>query len=1550
MSAFPPAALSTAGEATLHSPEAMQYQLDSAAVLSGRNWSPGHVRPPVALGDRLDPVTKREWTGGPGGPGGAVSSAGAGAPRPLADTAVQLAGTSSTPRYSPQARVFPDQDPSQPSHASAARPLEAPARRRRDRSGSPTPPPKAAQQLTSEADVGTMDVERIRQQLKPGLGTVLQEAFNPRGRTSRRSTGAAVPAQHDSSGDLLANAAELLLRKKQQEAKEAEQSSTPPATDSLLYDVSVKLREHAAQVAEEGGPGALQDQAFEAEERKAAEDRLAAEKRKLEKEEEERIKEAIETEKRKEREQEERIRAAMEAEKRQQMEDEERRRRIEAEERREREEEEEERIRAAIEAEKRKEREREEEERMKAALEAERRKQREREEEERIKAALEADRKKEREREHQESAKAAIEAEKRKERREEEEDRFQASKDEKRIGEEDEERSERAQETHRKEREKDEEDRLRAMEVQLLLEPPSSLPQVLEELEARIQSALALGTRKEAALPSSPAVDLEDRGGAESGVAQEVCFDFRPAAPALPSAPAAAAASPREPQGRKARAVQNRSPSPGRASPAAAPPKVPILSAAEEMVASALGSPRSPLGPRFGLEQYEPYERFINHQLALLDEELRSIHAKEPYVQEQLQALEVQLRAVKLGWTPPEDLQRNSELRKAQEENERSEMRWRNFQATKIQCLVRKRQARKKVMAVRKKEEARVQQMSVAAMRQRMAEQDQKRVGVTTLRLQARWRGKVVRRWFLEQQEERKQLEERQRQQEEARAKQLSIEATRKMLQDRETQRLTFYAVKLQAWWRGRMTRQRYRAVQEERRRLQRQQRRLQEVSITSKRLQDVELQQRTRAAQKIQGAYRCRKAKKELRRLKMNKAKQEHDKWDALKLMFRRERESLEKLREDKARRTKEQLDKQVQRYRHRVQGPDAHGHRQGLDDRRLSDRRRSDRDRDRERDRRRSDAVESDTSSVMLAEAASMLLRTRHLEQPLRLRDAEGGDAATDSLLRDVAVRLQESAVVKMQAQFRGAISRRRVNDFKAKLVEQKEAALKERKLVEEERRAARRRDWDTKVSAMRRRLANLEERKQGDAAVTLQSNWRGHAERQRLKTSGELVEERRRRKLEEEAEKRRRDEDKIKKSAEAARRRKETEDEVQGRIRAAVEQTEMEVEERIKAAVEASEERIKAVVERKMPAAPYPMPMQPAVAPYPMPMQEGYMPPMPQMAPPMASAPGGGSTVNIRIGSGGVDYDGGAPQSRAPDPVLQERLQALEAQLKAIKDEEKEELRRAQEEEENEWRAQNYQATKIQSMFRGQHGRREASAERKKVEAAAQLRAQQNSVQAMRKLLEEREQRRLAHYAVKLQARWRGSRVRKKFLAEQEERKKVERQQKRQQEVEQISQRLIEVELAQRRRAAEMLQGAFRCRKARKELKRLKLLKDKEELAKMDEELKLKLQRDREELLRQMEAEKKRLRDMNRTIWFHIPFAEPTPEPPQGVQDRMVENQQRREESRKKRQQRLAEIQAVAERNARSGSPKSPRRRRGGGSPGRSIPPHQGRESPG
>eukprot|EP00434_Breviolum_minutum_P019478 symbB.v1.2.017180.t1/scaffold1291.1/size126360/3 len=278
------------------------------------------------------------------------------------------------------------------------------------------------------------------------------------------------------------------------------------------------------------------------------------------------------------------------------------------------------------------------------------------------------------------------------------------------------------------------------------------------------------------------------------------------------------------------------------------------------------------------------------------------------------------------------------------------------------------------------------------------------------------------------------------------------------------------------------MARHRYAAVQEERKRLERQQRLLQEVSISSKRIQDIEFQQRTRAAQKIQGAYRIRRAKKELRRLKMNKAKQEHDKWDALKLMFRRERESLEKLREDKARRSKEQLEKQVQRYRHKVRGPDVNRQEEQRLERRSS---------------RRSDAA-SDTSSVLLAEAATMLLRNRHSEKPVRaVRDADGreADPATDSLLRDVAIRLQESAAVRMQAQFRGVISRRHVNDFKAKLVEQREAALKERKLVEEERRAARRKDWDGKVSAMRRRLTNLEERKQGEAATTFGPQHRCH-----------------------------------------------------------------------------------------------------------------------------------------------------------------------------------------------------------------------------------------------------------------------------------------------------------------------------------------------------------------------------------------------------------------------------------------------------------------------
>eukprot|EP00434_Breviolum_minutum_P019477 symbB.v1.2.017179.t1/scaffold1291.1/size126360/2 len=99
-------------------------------------------------------------------------------------------------------------------------------------------------------------------------------------------------------------------------------------------------------------------------------------------------------------------------------------------------------------------------------------------------------------------------------------------------------------------------------------------------------------------------------------------------------------------------------------------------------------------------------------------------------------------------------------------------------------------------------------------------------------------------------------------------------------------------------------------------------------------------------------------------------------------------------------------------------------------------------------------------------------------------------------------------------------------------------------------------------------------------------------------------------------------------------------------------------------------------------------------------------------------------------------------------------------------------------------------------------------------------------------------------------------------------------------------------------------------------------------------MDEELKLRLQREREEKIRQLEAEKKRLRDMNRTIWLQIPFAEPTPEPPKGVTDRMAENQQRREEFRQRRQKRLAEIQAMeADRVAG---------RRGGNSPGRSRSP--------
>ncbi|CAK9044570.1 unnamed protein product [Durusdinium trenchii] len=50
---------------------------------------------------------------------------------------------------------------------------------------------------------------------------------------------------------------------------------------------------------------------------------------------------------------------------------------------------------------------------------------------------------------------------------------------------------------------------------------------------------------------------------------------------------------------------------------------------------------------RFALEQDDPYERFIKQQLALLDDDLRKLQLEEPLVQEQLKALEAQLRSRK---------------------------------------------------------------------------------------------------------------------------------------------------------------------------------------------------------------------------------------------------------------------------------------------------------------------------------------------------------------------------------------------------------------------------------------------------------------------------------------------------------------------------------------------------------------------------------------------------------------------------------------------------------------------------------------------------------------------------------------------------------------------------------------------------------------------------------------------------------------------------------------------------------------------------------------
>ncbi|CAE7914207.1 unnamed protein product [Symbiodinium necroappetens] len=52
--------LPEAGDDVFASPEASRFHLDPSAVMTARNWSPGHSRPDVARFD-LDPVTQRDW-------------------------------------------------------------------------------------------------------------------------------------------------------------------------------------------------------------------------------------------------------------------------------------------------------------------------------------------------------------------------------------------------------------------------------------------------------------------------------------------------------------------------------------------------------------------------------------------------------------------------------------------------------------------------------------------------------------------------------------------------------------------------------------------------------------------------------------------------------------------------------------------------------------------------------------------------------------------------------------------------------------------------------------------------------------------------------------------------------------------------------------------------------------------------------------------------------------------------------------------------------------------------------------------------------------------------------------------------------------------------------------------------------------------------------------------------------------------------------------------------------------------------------------------------
>ncbi|CAE7282710.1 unnamed protein product [Symbiodinium natans] len=259
-----------------------------------------------------------------------------------------------------------------------------------------------------------------------------------------------------------------------------------------------------------------------------------------------------------------------------------------------------------------------------------------------------------------------------------------------------------------------------------------------------------------------------------------------------------------------------------------------------------------------------------------------------------------------------EERKRQQEVLKAQEAIRDLEFRWKTYHATKIQSIVRARNDRRRAAAEKAKKEAEANERRAAARRE---------------------------------EERRRRLEEEKRAQEALRAQQMGVGAMRKLLAEMEDRRLGQYVIKLQARWRGRMARRRYAEVKEiikrekqkardlkrarhlaewkEQKRLEelrRKERRQREVSTFSKRLHDVEFIQKTRAARRIQGAYRVRRAKLQLRNLKHEREEKEYSKRAAVKLKIERER--LQKLEEQKAKEAtaKAKLQREVQGYRHKV------------------------------------------------------------------------------------------------------------------------------------------------------------------------------------------------------------------------------------------------------------------------------------------------------------------------------------------------------------------------------------------------------------------------------------------------------------------------------------------------------------------------------------------------------------------------------------------------------------------------------------------------------